>query len=71
MRYIAGADASVPDPADAARLDTLASRLTASMQAVLAARRAALDALSARLEAAKPAALRHPHHPQPEEETEA
>jgi putative DNA primase/helicase len=41
------------------------------MQAVLAARRAALDALSARLEAAKPAALRHPHHPQPEEETEA
>src|SRR5690606_21713474 len=71
MRVIAGADAGVPDPADAARLDTLASRLTASMQAVLAARRAALDALSARLEAAKPAALRHPHHTQPEEETEA
>lgn len=55
----------------AVRLDALASRLTASMQAVLAARRAALDALSARLEAAKPAALRRPHHPQPEEETEA
>jgi len=68
--HIAGADASVPDPADAARLDALASRLTASMQAVLAARRAALDALSARLEAATPAALRHPHHSQPEEETE-
>jgi putative DNA primase/helicase len=49
MRAIAGADASVPDPADAARLDTLASRLTDSLQAVLAARRAALDALSARL----------------------
>jgi putative DNA primase/helicase len=71
LRYIAGADASVLDPADAARLDTLAFRLTDSMQAVLAARRAALDALSARLEAAKPAALRHPHHQQPEEETEA
>jgi putative DNA primase/helicase len=66
----AGADASVPDPADAARLDTLASRLTASVQAVLAGRRAALDALSARLEAAKPAAMRHPQHPQPKEETE-
>jgi putative DNA primase/helicase len=71
MRAIAGAEAGVPDPADAARLDALASRLTASMQAVLAARRAALDALSARLDAAKPAALRRPHHPQPEEETEA
>ena len=41
------------------------------MQAVLAARRAALEALSARLEAAKPAALRRTHHPQPAEETEA
>ncbi|RDC68967.1 toprim domain-containing protein [Rhodovulum sp. 12E13] len=69
--HFAGADASVPDPAEAARLDALASRMTASMQAVLAARRAALDALSARLEAAKPAALRHPHHPHPEEEIEA
>jgi putative DNA primase/helicase len=45
--------------------------VTASMQAVLAARRAALDALSARLEGAKPAALRHPRRPQPEEEIEA
>jgi putative DNA primase/helicase len=71
MRHIIGADADAPDPADAARLDALASRLTASMQAVLAARRAALDALSARLEAAKPAPLRRPHHPHPEEETEA
>jgi len=69
--HIVDADASVPDPFDTARLDALASRLTASMPAVLASRRAALDALSARLEAAKPAALRHPHHPQPEEETEA
>lgn len=69
--HIAGADSDAPGAADAARLDTLASRLTASMQAVLAARRAALDALSARLEAAKPVALRRPHHPQPEEETEA
>src|SRR5690606_20230312 len=64
-------DDGAPDPAGAARLDTLASRLTASMQAVLAVRRAALAALSARLEAAKPAALRRPHHPQSEEETEA
>jgi putative DNA primase/helicase len=64
-------DGGAPDPAGAARLHTLASRLTASMQAVLAMRRAALDALAARLEAAKPAALRRPHHPQPEEETEA
>jgi putative DNA primase/helicase len=71
MRASAGADAGLPDPADVARLDTLASRMTASMQAVFAARRAALDALSVRLEAAKPAALRRPHHPQPEEETEA
>ncbi|MGC9371443.1 MAG: toprim domain-containing protein [Paracoccaceae bacterium] len=71
MRHDELSDADAPDPADAARLDALASRLTASMQAVLAARRAALDALSARLEAARPAALRRPHHPQPEQETEA
>ncbi|WP_343081364.1 toprim domain-containing protein [Ostreiculturibacter nitratireducens] len=71
MRSIAGAGSDASDPADAARLDALASRLTASMQAVLAARRGALDALSARLDAAMPAALRRPHHPQPEEETEA
>jgi len=71
MRRDHVADAGAPDPAGAAHLDTLASRLTASMQAVLAARRAAVDALSARLDAAKPAALRRAHHPQPEEETEA
>ncbi|HMM08772.1 MAG TPA: toprim domain-containing protein [Paracoccus solventivorans] len=55
----------------AARIDALASRLTVSMQAVLAARRAALDALSVRLEATKPAELRRPDQPHPEEETEA
>jgi putative DNA primase/helicase len=71
MRHHQAPTPDAPDPADAARLDTLASRLTASMQAVLAARRAALDALSARLEAAKPAPCGHPHHPHPEEETEA
>ena len=53
------------------RIDALASRLTASMQAMLTTRRAALDALAARLEAARPAALRRPNHPQPTEETEA
>ena len=71
MRRDDVADSAVPNPTDAVRLDALASRLTASMQAVLAARRAALDALSVRLEAAKPAALQHHHDPQPEEETEA
>jgi putative DNA primase/helicase len=71
MQPIVGADIDAPDANCVVGLDALASRLTASMQAVLAARRAALDALSARLKAAKPAALRHPHHPQPTEETEA
>ncbi len=71
MRHIAGADADAPDPAEAAHLDTLASRLTASMQAVLAARRAALDALSVRLEAAKPDAPRRSVHPEPTEEIDA
>jgi len=37
-----------------ARLDGLASRLTSSMQAVIATRRAALDALAGRLEAVAP-----------------
>lgn len=68
MRPIAGADVSVPDPSDVVRLDALASRLTASMQAVLAARRAALDALSIRLESAKPDAPRRSVHPEPTEE---
>ena len=64
-------DSGAPDCADAARLDTLASRLTASMQAVLAARRTALDALSIRLEAAKPDAPRRSVHPEPTEEIDA
>ena len=71
MRSIAGSGSDAPDPAEAARLDTLASRLTASMQAVLAARRAALDALSARLEAAKHAAPRRSVQPEPTEEIDA
>jgi len=66
MRF--NADADAPIPTDAARLDALASRLTASMQAVLAARRTALDALSIRLEAAKPDAPRRSVHPEPTEE---
>lgn len=70
MRRDHVADSAAHTPTDVARLDALASRLTASMKAVLAARRAALDALSVRLEATKPAALRHPDQPHPEEETE-
>ena len=58
-------------PSDAAHLDALASRLTASMQAVLAARRTALDALSIRLEAAKADAPRRSVHPEPTEEIDA
>ena len=58
-------------PSSAVRLDALASRLTASMQAVLAARHEALDVLSARLEAAKPVAPRRSVHPEPEEEIDA
>jgi putative DNA primase/helicase len=69
--HIAGVDAGVPDLAEAARLDDLASRLTASMQAVLAARRAALEALSARLQAAKPDAPRRSVHTEPTEEIDA
>jgi putative DNA primase/helicase len=67
MRRILDAASHAPVPASAERLDTLASRLTASMQAVLATRRASLDALAARLEAAKPVAAnplhRTDHHP--------
>ena len=54
MRSIAGAEVNATDPSDAARLDALASRLTASMPAVIAARRAAFDARGARLQAAAP-----------------
>ena len=41
-----------------ARIDAIASRLTDSMQAVMATRRATLDALSARLEAVAPVGCR-------------
>ncbi len=58
-------------PSSAVRLDALASRLTASMQAVLAARHEALDVLSARLEAAKPVAPRRSVHPEPKQEIDA
>jgi putative DNA primase/helicase len=63
INHIAGECADMPDPANTARLDALACRLTDNMQAVLAGHRSALDALSARLEAAKPADLPHPHQP--------
>ncbi len=71
IRYIDGGATDVSHPANAERLDALASRLIASMQAVLAARRSTLDALAARLYAAKPAARRQPQQPQSQEETEA
>lgn len=53
------------------RVDDLASRLNASMNAMVATRRADLDALSTRLKAAAPAGLRHTDHPRPEQEIEA
>ncbi len=65
-----GDDAAQGTP-DADSFDALTTRLTASMQAVLAVRRAAFGALTVRLEAAKPAALRRPDHPEPQEETQA
>ena len=71
MRPIVGAHIDAPDANCVARLDALASRLTASLQAVLAARRAALDALSIRLEAAKPDAPWPSVHPEPTEEIDA
>ncbi|WP_374293128.1 toprim domain-containing protein [Paenirhodobacter enshiensis] len=52
IRHIGAAANAASDPGDPGRLHALASRLTASMQAALATRRAALDALAARLEAA-------------------
>jgi putative DNA primase/helicase len=60
-----------PDQSDAGRLDSLASGLTVSMQAVLVARSAALDALAARLEANAPVGIRRSSPPtiQPEQET--
>ena len=69
---VCNSDASEANgPSSAVRLDALASRLTASMQAVLVARRAALDVLSARLEAAKPVAPTRSVHPKPTEEIDA
>jgi putative DNA primase/helicase len=65
-----GNDAAHGTP-DADSFDALTTRLTASMQAVLAVRRAAFNALAVRLGAAKPAALRRPDHPEPQEETQA
>jgi len=51
------------NPAAAARVGNLASSMTASIQAIFATRQAALNALAARLEAAKPnpAFTNHPH----------
>ena len=58
IRHTGAAANAVPDPGDPDRLDALATRLTASMQAVVATRRAALDALAARLDAAVPVGRR-------------
>jgi putative DNA primase/helicase len=54
IQRIESATTEAPDRSNAERIDALASRLTASMQAALATRRTALDALAARLEAAAP-----------------
>jgi putative DNA primase/helicase len=70
IRHTVSAGDGTPDPADAERLDALVSRLTSSMEAVLAARRGALEALSARLDAAMPAAPRHSHLTHSVEETD-
>jgi putative DNA primase/helicase len=56
---------------DAEHLNGLASRLTASMQAVLATCRSALEALAARLEAAAPSSVRLSATPTSIEEIEA
>ncbi len=58
IQHCNGAASTTPDPSDPARLHALASRLTASMQAIVTARRVALDALAARLEAATPVGWR-------------
>ena len=71
IRHIDSAAIDAADPGAAQRLDALASHLTASMQSVLAARRAAFNALAVRLKTAKPTALRRPNLPEPQEETEA
>ena len=64
---LAQSDIAVPLEQQAAqhdRLDALASRLASGMQTVLASRRAALNALSARLDAVAPSTCTN-HHPQP------
>ena len=66
--HVYGAATDAPDPSDAQRLDALAFSLTASMQAVTAARRAALAAITARLVAAAPAGLQQSATPNPTKE---
>ena len=68
IRRVASAEAGAQGASDAARSDALGSRLTAGMQAVLAARRTALDELARRLVAAEPVDLRANHTPNPREE---
>jgi putative DNA primase/helicase len=70
MQVGGGAQSDAGDLLAADRLELLASRLTASMDAALAARREALDGLVARLEAARPSLRRSaPPTMKPEEET--
>jgi putative DNA primase/helicase len=66
--HVYGAATDAPDPSDAQRLDALAFSVTASMQAVTAARRAALAAITARLVAAAPAGLQQSATPNPTKE---
>ena len=68
MRAIAGADAAMTATRDIARLNAVFCRLTVNMQALLASRRAVLDALASRLEARKPAVASLPHLTQPKKE---
>jgi putative DNA primase/helicase len=71
IRHIDFADDDTPDPAEAERLDALSSRLTTSMQGVLAMHSVALKALVARLEAVVPPGRQHfaTSHPTQEERT--
>jgi putative DNA primase/helicase len=68
IRHVYGAATDAPDPSDAQRLDALASSLTASMQAILAIRRAVLNGLAVRLVAAAPAGLQQSATPNPTKE---
>ena len=71
IRHIDCADDDMPDPTEAERLNALSSRLTTSMQGVLAVRSAALKALVARLEGVTPPGRQHfaTSHPTQEERT--